>query len=87
MKLYILQNQFSLFLNKQGEWVDGRETHTLFRSEYKDEALNQLFEAGSRDINLRIHLVECTSDNKKHPIIPSDIVICDKTTAEEIENA
>ena len=70
--MYILQNQQQFFLGKSGEWLDGREPALLFRCEFKDEALNQLFEANSRDHSLRIQLLECEANAKKHPAIPAE---------------
>lgn len=68
--MFILQNQDGYFLSKSGDWLDGREPSALFRTELKDEAVNQLFETNSQDYSLRITILECESSSKKHPIIP-----------------
>lgn len=70
--LYILQNQHGYFLSKQGEWLDGRQPNALYRTSHKDEAINQQFEAGSKDYSLRIQSLNVDANAKGLPIIPSD---------------
>lgn len=70
--MFILQNQDGYFLSKSGDWADGREPNALFRTNHKDEALNQLFESNSQDYSLRITIFECEASSKKQPIIPED---------------
>lgn len=70
--VYVLTSQHQLFLSKSNEWIDGRDSARLFRTEYKDVAINQMFEANTRDVSLRIELLECKLDNKKNPQIPAD---------------
>ena len=71
-QVYVLTNQHQLFLSKSNEWIDGRENTKLFRTEFKDVAINQMFEANTRNVALRIELLECALDAKKHPQIPAD---------------
>ncbi|WP_160151999.1 hypothetical protein [Microbulbifer sp. ALW1] len=71
-QVYVLTNQHQQFLSKSNEWIDGRENTKLFRTEYKDVAINQMFEANTRNVALRIELLECELDAKKHPQIPAD---------------
>ncbi|WP_078082691.1 hypothetical protein [Microbulbifer mangrovi] len=71
-QVYVLTNQHQQFLSKSNEWIDGRESTKLFRTEHKDVAINQMFEANTRDVTLRIELLECALDTKKHPQIPAD---------------
>lgn len=70
--VYVLTNQHQQFLSKSNEWIDGRDSARLFRTEYKDVAINQMFEANTRDVTLRIELLECGLDSKKNPQIPAD---------------
>lgn len=70
--MYILHNQDGYFLTKSGDWSDGRELAPLFKTIHKDEAMNQLFEANSKDYNLRISILECEINSKKMPLIPDD---------------
>ncbi len=73
-QVYILQNQDKLFLSKQREWVDGRDLQVIFKTKHKDEALNQSFEATSKDYSLRIQLVSCPSKPNGLPEIDPDIL-------------
>ena len=70
--VYVLTNQHQQFLSKSNEWIDGRESTKLFRTEHKDVAINQMFEANTRNVSLRIELLECPLDSKKHPQIPAE---------------
>ncbi|WP_193163126.1 hypothetical protein [Microbulbifer hainanensis] len=70
--VYVLTNQHQQFLSKSNEWIDGREAIRLFRSEYKDVAINQMFEANTRDVSLRIELLQCEVNGKGQPQVPED---------------
>ncbi|MCX2778663.1 hypothetical protein [Microbulbifer thermotolerans] len=70
--VYVLTNQHKQFLSKSNEWIDGRDVARLFRSEHKDVAINQMFEANTRDVSLRIELLECALNAKGHPQIPEE---------------
>ncbi|WP_226664221.1 hypothetical protein [Microbulbifer aggregans] len=68
--VYVLTNQHQQFLSKSNEWIDGRENTKLFRTEHKDVAINQMFEANTRNVSLRIELLECELDGKRQPTVP-----------------
>ena len=70
--LFLIHNQDGYFLGKSGDWLDGREPTQLFRTPHKDEAVNELFEANSKDVELRLSLLECTAKNRLIPTIPQD---------------
>jgi hypothetical protein len=65
-EVYIIRNQDHLYLNKQGEWVDGCDSHSLFRTAYRDEALNTKVELSVRHPHLRLTLVTGALDEKGH---------------------
>ena len=67
--VFVVKNQLGLFLNKQQEWVDGRDNHTLYRTAHKDEAINTVFEVSSRDIYLRAEAFGCECDEKGNPLV------------------
>lgn len=73
-KVFILQNQNKQLLNKQNEWVDGRDANTLFKTAHKDEAINQTFEVSSKDYTQRVHLLECPLSDRNLPVIPKDLL-------------
>lgn len=70
--IFLLQNQHKHLLNKQGEWVDGREANTLFRTPHRDEALNQMIEVNARDYTLRIKILECTLNDRGLPLLKDE---------------
>lgn len=73
-ELFILQNQDKLFLNKQKDWVDGRDVNSLFKTAYKDEAINQMVEVSSKDYRQRIKVIQCHPNEKGLPSIDPDIM-------------
>ena len=75
MKLYILKTRNNLVLNKNCEWSAEPHRDTVFFTQHKDIALNQLIEVNARDTALRVFMVECEPDSKGRPILVSDEVI------------
>ena len=73
-ELFILQNQDKLFLGKQNNWVDGRDLGALFKTPHKDEAINQMFEASSKDYKQRIKVISCSVNEKGLPLIDPEIL-------------
>lgn len=73
-EIFILQNQAKLFLGKQNQWLDGRDLGSLYKTEHKDEAVNQVFEASSKDYTQRIKIIQCTANEKGLPIIDPEIM-------------
>lgn len=69
MKIYILQSEQDLFLNKDLEWTAAADANTLFSSAFKDVALNQLIELNAKDISLRARVVTCDADSRGRPIL------------------
>lgn len=67
--VFVIKSQSGLYLNKQQEWVDGRDSQTLFRTPHKDEAINTVFEVSSRDIYLRAEALACDTDTKGNPVV------------------
>lgn len=73
-ELFILQNQDKLFLGRQNNWLDGRDLAALFKTAYKDEAINQMFEASSKDYRQRIKMLSCSANEKGLPLIDPDLL-------------
>lgn len=64
--IYILQSQDDLFLSKSGEWVSGDDSKILFRTQHKDEAINQKVELTVKQPELRVNISTAQlSDNGK----------------------
>lgn len=73
-EIYILQNQDKLFLGRQNNWLDGRDLAALYKSAHKDEAINQMFEASSKDYKQRIKVVSCRPNEKGLPLLDPEIM-------------
>ena len=73
-EIFILQNQAKLFLGKQNQWLDGRDLTSLYKTEHKDEAVNQVFEASSKDYTQRINIIKCATNEKGLPLIDPEIM-------------
>lgn len=54
--IYILQSQNDLYLSKSGDWVSGDDSKVLFRTQHKDEAINQKVELTVKHPELRINV-------------------------------
>lgn len=65
--IFVIRNQHGLYLNKQHEWVEGREAASLYRTPHRDEAINTVFEASIRDISIRAEVVACRLDERNLP--------------------
>ena len=73
-ELFILQNQDKLFLGRQNNWLDGRDLTALFKTVHKDEAINQMFEASSKDYRQRIKILSCSANAKGLPEIDPELL-------------
>lgn len=54
--VYILQSQNNLYLSKSGDWVPGDDSKILFRTQHKDEAINQKVELIVKQPELRANV-------------------------------
>jgi hypothetical protein len=52
-EIFVISNQHGHYWGKSREWVDGSDARALWRSEYRDDAVNTLVELSARDITLR----------------------------------
>lgn len=84
--VFLLQNQHKQLLNKQGEWVDGREASTLYRTVHRDEALNHLVETNARDYTLRMKIIECSLSERGLPLLSDEDLPPLEVACEEAEN-
>ena len=73
-ELFILQNQDKLFLGRQNNWLDGRDLAALYKTAHKDEAINQMVEASSKDYKQRIKILTCTANEKGLPMIDPELM-------------
>lgn len=71
-RTYIIQNQYNLYLSKQGEWSDGKDANLLYRTPHQDAAINTKVELSVRDPLLRLNVVSCTLNEKGRPEIDTE---------------
>lgn len=68
-KAFVIQNQLGQYFTRKGEWVSGKDASVLFQQPHYDQALNQLIEINSKDIELRGKVLEVGVDENKRPLI------------------
>lgn len=83
--LYVIQNQHKLFLDKHGEWVDGSDSQTLYRTAHKDEAINVKVEHAVRSPELRLTLVPVTTNERGR--IQITVEAASETASEAVSGA
>ena len=72
--VFVIQNQLGHFWGKKKLWVDGSDGRLVMRVKHRDEAVNTLFELGSKDIELRGEICAATLSNRGEPMVEvSDI--------------
>jgi len=70
---FVIRNQLGHYLGKAGNWVKGGHPGQVAFWEHRDEAVNTLFELGSKDTNLRGEIVLSEmSDGKPHNLVISE---------------
>lgn len=67
--VFVIQNQNGDFLDKHGEWTNADDASHIFKSPHKDLAVNQLFEATSKDMMTRAKVVEASLDERGLPAV------------------
>ena len=68
--LYVIRNQHREYLTRQREWARDGDPALLYRTPYRDEAVNLVFELSSRDVTLRAETVACHPDERQQPRLP-----------------
>lgn len=73
--VYLLQNQDKHFLDRSGAWVASDHMQSLYRTAYKDEAINQKVEFSVKNPHLRITITPATLNEKgKLQLVNGDII-------------
>ena len=86
--VYVIRNQLGHYWGKKKLWVDGADARIVMRLKHNDEAVNTLFELGSKDINLRGEIICAALSPRGEPMIeaseiPLPEVPNDKHTPED----
>ncbi len=67
--VFVIRNQSGHYWGKSKEWVDGSEPRTVMRLKHEDEALNTLFELGSKDFELRGEVLAVELTERGDPVL------------------
>jgi hypothetical protein len=67
--VFVIRNQLGHYWAKSKTWVDGSEARAVMRAKHEDEAVNTLFELGSKDFELRGEVVAAELSERGEPII------------------
>jgi hypothetical protein len=65
--VFVIRNQLGQYWTRSSEWVDGREPQRLLKLRHHDEAVNQLVELSSKDIDLRGEVLSCALNDRGEP--------------------
>ena len=68
---YVIRNQLGHYWGKSGAWVPGSRASLVACWAHRDEAVNTLFELGSKDTDLRGEVFEAESEGGQ----PRNLVI------------
>ncbi len=68
-KTYVIRNQSGQYAARKGEWISGRETAAVAHFVHHDQAINQLFELGIKDIHLRGRVEEVSLNEAGKPVL------------------
>lgn len=85
-EVFLIKNQYGYFLAKSGEFVHPKELKSLYRTAFKDEAINQKVEFAVKDADLRLKVIDCMTDEKGVPAL-DDHYFDTASAATETEHA
>ena len=88
--VFVIRNQLGQYLTRGNEWVDGYDAAPLYKTPFRDVALNSLSELNAKDIELRGEIIEVDVNERGLPVITSYGVALEPdvdTSAENTETA
>lgn len=76
---FVILNQLGHYWGRSGAWVSGSRASLVACWEYRDEAVNTLFELGSKDTELRgeVFEAEAESGQPKNLVVSEHLVPVD----------
>jgi len=84
--VYVIRNELKHYWGKKKFWVDGGDARVVARFKHRDEAVNTLFELGSKDIDLRGEITPAKLSPRGEPMVEaSDTPLPDN--ADNADNA
>ena len=82
--VHIVRNQDGHYWGRGKRWVDGRESAKVLTYDFRDEAVNTVFELSSKNIELRCEVMDLSfEDNKLPKLSVSDIPLPDDADDEQ----
>ena len=72
---FVILNQLGHYWGKSGAWVSGSRASLVACWEYRDEAVNTLFELGSKDTELRGEVFEAEAESGH----PKNLIVSEHT--------
>ena len=67
--VFVIRNQLGHYWGKAKTWVDGSDARAVMRARHEDEAINTLFELGSKDFELRGEVVPAQLSERGDPMV------------------
>lgn len=87
-QVFVIRNQLGQYWTRAGEWVDGREPQRLLKHKHHDEAINQLVELSSKDVDLRGEVLACDLGDRGDPLVEASAhqtpTLAEKAAAEAL---
>lgn len=83
-EVFVVRNQLGHYWGKGKLWVDGREARAVMRARHEDEAINTLFELGSKDFELRGEVIPVELTERGDPVVEASDNLIEIEIAEEI---
>ena len=83
-EVFVVRNQLGHYWGKSKEWVDGREPKTVMRAKHEDEAINTLFELGSKDFALRGEVLSVPLSDRDEPVVEPSEHLIEKPIVDDI---
>jgi len=81
---FVIRNQLGHYWGRSGAWVSGSRASVVACWTHRDEAVNTLFELGSKDTDLRGEVFEAESESAQ----PKNLVVSEHPVpAEPAESA
>lgn len=68
-EVFVVRNQLGHYWGKGKKWVDGRVPKAVLGAKHEDEAINTLFELGSKDFELRGEVLPVALNDRNEPVV------------------
>ena len=88
--VFVIRNQLGHYWGKSKTWVDGSEARAVMRAKHEDEAINTLFELGSKDFELRGEVLAAELTERGEPVIEASqipLLLDPEAEPEAVESA